>query len=96
MIVSGAATPYGSSTAPPGPGPAAVPDRPARSLCGGCDFQHADLPDPARLKRQVVAEQLQRLAGIAWAGEVEPAGDRGRAGLADPDALSRHPDRGRC
>lgn len=39
-------------------------------LCGGCDFQHVDLDAQRQLKTAVVAEQLQRLAGIAWAGEV--------------------------
>ena len=33
-------------------------------LCGGCDFQHVDLPAQRRLKADVVAEQLQRLAGL--------------------------------
>jgi tRNA/tmRNA/rRNA uracil-C5-methylase (TrmA/RlmC/RlmD family) len=32
--------------------------------CGGCDFQHVSLPAQRRLKEAVVAEQLQRLAGI--------------------------------
>jgi tRNA/tmRNA/rRNA uracil-C5-methylase (TrmA/RlmC/RlmD family) len=40
-------------------------------LCGGCDFQHVDLTAQRRLKASVVAEQLQRLAGLAWSGEVE-------------------------
>ena len=40
-------------------------------LCGGCDFQHVDLAAQRRLKAAVVAEQLDRLAGIAWDGEVE-------------------------
>jgi tRNA/tmRNA/rRNA uracil-C5-methylase (TrmA/RlmC/RlmD family) len=39
-------------------------------LCGGCDFQHVDLAAQRRLKTAVVAEQLQRLAGIDWDGEV--------------------------
>ena len=39
-------------------------------LCGGCDFQHVDLAAQRRLKAAVVAEQLRRLAGIEWAGEV--------------------------
>jgi tRNA/tmRNA/rRNA uracil-C5-methylase (TrmA/RlmC/RlmD family) len=39
-------------------------------LCGGCDFQHVDLAAQRRLKTAVVAEQLQRLAGISWDGEV--------------------------
>ncbi|MFI7112090.1 class I SAM-dependent RNA methyltransferase [Nonomuraea sp. NPDC050227] len=32
--------------------------------CGGCDWQHATLEAQRRLKAQVVAEQLHRLAGI--------------------------------
>ncbi|GAB2929809.1 class I SAM-dependent RNA methyltransferase [Nonomuraea fastidiosa] len=32
--------------------------------CGGCDWQHATLDAQRRLKAQVVAEQLRRLAGI--------------------------------
>lgn len=39
--------------------------------CGGCDFQHADAEQQRELKRFVVAEQLQRLAGIEWGGHVE-------------------------
>ncbi len=39
-------------------------------LCGGCDFQHVDLAAQRRLKAAVVAEQLQRLAGLDWDGEV--------------------------
>ncbi len=40
--------------------------------CGGCDLQHADLATQRELKRQVVAEQLSRLGGYAWTGDVEP------------------------
>ncbi len=32
--------------------------------CGGCDWQHADVPAQRRLKAAVVAEQLHRLAGL--------------------------------
>lgn len=39
--------------------------------CGGCDFQHVTLAGQRRLKTAVVAEQLRRLAGIDWTGEVE-------------------------
>ncbi len=41
-------------------------------LCGGCDFQHVALPAQRALKATVVAEQLQRLAGIAYDVVVEP------------------------
>lgn len=40
-------------------------------LCGGCDFQHVALPAQRSLKTAVVAEQLERLAGISWRGIVE-------------------------
>ena len=33
--------------------------------CGGCDFQHVSLPAQRELKAAVVAEQLQRLAGLS-------------------------------
>ncbi len=33
--------------------------------CGGCDFQHVDLAMQRLLKAEVVAEQLQRLAGLS-------------------------------
>lgn len=40
--------------------------------CGGCDFQHVALDEQRRLKAAVVAEQLQRLAGIQRDVVVEP------------------------
>lgn len=52
--------------------PASGPGR-----CGGCDFQHVDLAAQRRLKAQVLTEQLARLAGIAWDGEVEAVETRG-------------------
>jgi tRNA/tmRNA/rRNA uracil-C5-methylase (TrmA/RlmC/RlmD family) len=56
------------------PCPYAGPDR-----CGGCDFQHVTVPRQRDLKTDVVREQLSRLAGIAWDGEVEavPGDDHG-------------------
>lgn len=41
-------------------------------LCGGCDFQHVDVPAQRRLKAAVVAEQLQRLAHLEREVVVEP------------------------
>ncbi len=48
------------------PCPFSGPDR-----CGGCDFQHVALPAQRALKAAVVAEQLQRLAGLTVGVEVE-------------------------
>ena len=47
------------------------PPCPNAGRCGGCDFQHATPAFQAELKRRVLAEQLQRLAGIDWDGVVE-------------------------
>lgn len=44
---------------------------PIAATCGGCDHQHVAVPHQRELKRQVIAEQLARLAGIDWSGEVE-------------------------
>lgn len=44
-------------------------------LCGGCDWQHASPEAQRRLKAHVVAEQLERLAGLSWPVEVEPLAD---------------------
>jgi tRNA/tmRNA/rRNA uracil-C5-methylase (TrmA/RlmC/RlmD family) len=40
--------------------------------CGGCDFQHVAPEAQRRLKGQVLAEQLRRLAGVDRVVEVEP------------------------
>uniref|UniRef100_UPI000836E1F7 class I SAM-dependent RNA methyltransferase n=1 Tax=Janibacter corallicola TaxID=415212 RepID=UPI000836E1F7 len=44
-------------------------------MCGGCDFQHVSLRRQRRLKGEVVAEQLSRLAGLEREVEVEPLDD---------------------
>ena len=54
----------------------AAPDRvvaPCRyaGICGGCDFQHVSPAGQRRLLTAVVREQLDRLAGLTWDGEVE-------------------------
>ncbi|MFE1577223.1 class I SAM-dependent RNA methyltransferase [Streptomyces fradiae] len=65
----------------PAPCPYAAPGR-----CGGCDWQHAKPGAQRRLKGEVVAEQLHRLAGLTpeeagWDGTVVPAeGDKLPAG----------------
>lgn len=49
-----------------------TPPCPIAGRCGGCDWQHADQSTQLALKTAVVAEQLRRLAGIEWDGQVEP------------------------
>jgi tRNA/tmRNA/rRNA uracil-C5-methylase (TrmA/RlmC/RlmD family) len=62
--------------------------------CGGCDFQHADVGAQRRLKAEVIAEQLRRLAGIEREVSVEelpggPLGWRSRVRLAvDMDGMA--------
>ncbi|MFY0407876.1 class I SAM-dependent RNA methyltransferase [Solicola sp. PLA-1-18] len=68
--------------------------------CGGCDFQHVDLPTQRELLGAVVAEQLQRLAGLDVDVRVEAPDDgdglgwRTRVGYAVGDGdrlgLRRH------
>ena len=53
-----------------------APDRvsapcPYTGDCGGCDFQHVSPAGQRRLLTAVVREQLERLAGLSWEGEVE-------------------------
>ncbi len=50
------------------------PPCPVAGACGGCDLQHVDLAHQRELKRQVIAEQLTRLAGVGWDGTVEDCG----------------------
>ncbi|MDP9182541.1 MAG: TRAM domain-containing protein, partial [Actinomycetota bacterium] len=55
------------------PSPDRVP-APCRYVgrCGGCDWQHASPTAQLKIKTSLVREQLQRLAGLDWGGEVEP------------------------
>lgn len=56
-----------------------TPPCPIAGRCGGCDFQHVSVPAQRRLKAQVVAEQLRRLAGLDVPVVVEqvPGDDEG-------------------
>ena len=47
------------------------PPCPWTASCGGCDFQHVRPDAQRQLLGDVVREQLRRLAGLDWDGEVE-------------------------
>lgn len=67
--------------------------------CGGCDWQHAKPGAQRRMKGEVIAEQLQRLAGLTpeeagWDGTViagrgRQAARRSGPGVADAGAVRR-------
>lgn len=73
------------------PAPGRVqPPCPIAEECGGCDWQHASVETQLDLKTAVVAEQLQRLAGIEWNGRIRsvgpPEGSRTRMRYAVDEA----------
>lgn len=46
-------------------------------LCGGCDFQHANIVEQRRLKSTVVSDTLRRIGGIERTVVMESPGDEG-------------------
>ena len=63
-------------------------------VCGGCHYQHIEIGEQVRLKKEILRETLSRLGGMQWAGEIkehtaQPYGYRNRAQWAYRDALPR-------
>ena len=63
-------------------------------VCGGCHYQHIEIGEQVRLKKEILRETLSRLGGVQWAGEIqehtaEPYGYRNRAQWAFRDAMPR-------
>jgi 23S rRNA (uracil1939-C5)-methyltransferase len=63
-------------------------------VCGGCHYQHIEVAEQVRLKKEILRETLSRLGGVQWAGEIrehtaQPYGYRNRAQWAFRDALPR-------
>ena len=63
-------------------------------VCGGCHYQHIEIGEQVRLKKEILRETLSRLGGMQWPGEIkehtaQPYGYRNRAQWAYRDALPR-------
>ena len=63
-------------------------------VCGGCHYQHIEIGEQVRLKKEILRETLSRLGGVQWTGEIrehtaQPYGYRNRAQWAFRDAMPR-------
>jgi 23S rRNA (uracil1939-C5)-methyltransferase len=63
-------------------------------VCGGCHYQHIDIAEQVRQKKEILRETLSRLGGVTWDGPIEehtaePFAYRNRAQWAFRDALPR-------
>ena len=67
---------------------------PHYQVCGGCHYQHIEIGEQVRQKKEILRETLSRLGGVNWSGEIaahtgEPYGYRNRAQWAYREALPR-------
>lgn len=63
-------------------------------VCGGCHYQHIEIAEQVRLKKEILRETLSRLGGVEWPGGIQehtaqPYGYRNRAQWAYRDATPR-------
>ncbi len=63
-------------------------------VCGGCHYQHIEIAEQVRLKKEILRETLSRLGGVSWAGAItehtaQPYGYRNRAQWAYREAMPR-------
>jgi 23S rRNA (uracil1939-C5)-methyltransferase len=63
-------------------------------ICGGCHYQHIEITEQVRLKKEILRETLFRLGGVQWPGAIQehtaqPYGYRNRAQWAYRDATPR-------
>lgn len=63
-------------------------------VCGGCHYQHIEIAEQVRLKKEILRETLSRLGGVQWPGAIQehsaqPYGYRNRAQWAFRDAMPR-------
>ncbi len=62
--------------------------------CGGCHYQHINVAEQVKLKKEILRETLSRLGGVQWPGEIrehtaEPYAYRNRAQWAFRDSQPR-------
>jgi len=70
------------------------PPCPHFRTCGGCHYQHIEIAEQVRLKKEILRETLSRLGGVQWSGTLQehtaqPYGYRNRAQWAYRDAMPR-------
>ncbi|MGB7847275.1 MAG: 23S rRNA (uracil(1939)-C(5))-methyltransferase RlmD [Candidatus Acidiferrum sp.] len=70
------------------------PSCPHFRVCGGCHYQHIEIAEQVRLKKEILRETLSRLGGVQWTGAIQehtaqPYGYRNRAQWAFRDAMPR-------
>jgi len=70
------------------------PGCPHFRVCGGCHYQHIEIAEQVRLKKEILRETLSRLGGVQWTGAIQehtaqPYGYRNRAQWAFRDAMPR-------
>jgi 23S rRNA (uracil1939-C5)-methyltransferase len=63
-------------------------------VCGGCHYQHIEIAEQVRQKKEILRETLSRLGGVQWTGEIQehtaqPYGYRNRAQWAFRSAMPR-------
>jgi 23S rRNA (uracil1939-C5)-methyltransferase len=63
-------------------------------VCGGCHYQHINIAEQVRQKKEILRETLSRLGGVSWDSPIEehtaePFAYRNRAQWAFRDALPR-------
>jgi 23S rRNA (uracil1939-C5)-methyltransferase len=63
-------------------------------VCGGCHYQHIEISEQVRQKKEILRETLSRLGGVQWTGAIQehtaqPYGYRNRAQWAFRAALPR-------
>ena len=77
------------------PSPSRIaPACPHFRVCGGCHYQHIDIAEQVRLKKEILRETLSRLGGVQWTGAIQehtaqPYSYRNRAQWAFRDAMPR-------